>query len=119
MRFVAAVVTIATGLTAVIAFTLGPRLFLIHWNGQTLATLIVLMCVGTLKVAYAELSSAVGALAKGGPMLRFSGLMALSLLFGALASVGLGLAWGMVGIALGAFVAWSMRVAVGYRYARA
>ncbi len=119
LRFLAAVVAIATVLTAAIAFTLGPRLFLIHWSGQTLATLIVLMCVGILKVAYAEFSAAVGALAKGGQLLRFSGLMALSLLFGVLASVGLGLAWGMVGIALGAFVTWSMRVAVGYRYTRA
>jgi O-antigen/teichoic acid export membrane protein len=119
LRFLAVVVGIATAMTMVIAIALGQRLFLIHWDSETLATLVVLMGVGALKVTYAELSSAVGALARGDSILRFSGFMGLSLLFGALASLGLGHAWGMVGVAVGAAIAWTMRVALGYRYARA
>ena len=103
-------VTIAAGAA------LGSRIFLIHWTPTTAATFSVLMAVGMFKLAYAEVSAAVGAIAKGSDVLKFSGLAAATLVVGIGVTIILGITWGMLGAAVGALGLWALRVLISYVY---
>jgi O-antigen/teichoic acid export membrane protein len=103
-------VTIAAGAA------LGSRIFLIHWTVTTVATFLVLMAVGMFKLGYAEVSAAVGAIAKGPEVLKFSGLGAATLVVGIGVTIVLGIAWGMLGAAVGALGLWALRVLISYAY---
>jgi O-antigen/teichoic acid export membrane protein len=104
------IITLAAGIA------LGSRVFLIHWSTTTSATFLALTAVGLFKLGYAEISAAAGAIATGPQVLTFSGFGTASLLAGVGVTIALGIAWGMLGAALGALGLWALRVIVSYVY---
>jgi len=115
LRVAGGMIGIATSTTLPVAWLLGARVFFIHWSSETLLAFALLLGVGALKLVYAELSAALGALSSGSGMMRFSLAAGLSLLLGVACSAALGHVGGMWGVTLGSLAAWVLRVYVAYR----
>jgi O-antigen/teichoic acid export membrane protein len=115
-RLLLGVCAIGTLISLFAALLLGHRLFFIDWTRETIAAFALVLLVGIMKVLYAELSALVGGSARARVLGAFAGFMALSLLAGGAAIALLGEHWGLVGVALGSLMAWSLRVGVGATY---
>jgi O-antigen/teichoic acid export membrane protein len=118
-RLVLLLAILSTTITSVLTIVVGERMFLLPWrNGSTLITLGFLMIVGTLKLLYADISSAVGGTASSQSIGRFGALLFASLVFGTLTTAALGSLWGLPGAAAGAAMTWGLRVGAAHAVAR-
>lgn len=113
-RSIAVLAALGALVTAAAAMLVGPTLLQLEWDTPTPGVLVLLTCVGVLKIAYADFSSAVGGTASAGAIGRFTSYMGGAFVL----SVGLTLVIARadidatIAVSIGAVCAWAARTAI-------